>query len=218
MSETSTVCRHCGAPIKRRGAQACEFCGYEFPRADPGQPAVEVEPAGTPPPGVFGDLEQRFAALKAHPEYESARSQRPSAAKVVAKDGSRALWLAFFAVACFVVGMLMSKAGPNGKLMAAMPFAMGVFAIFGALRQASRAGSAPRAPAKVFDAVIVKEVVQPTGEHGPPPFVFLTLQSADGERRQLRATREVAGPLTRGDLGVAFQRADYLLGFRRLPC
>ncbi|MEM6992522.1 MAG: DUF2500 family protein [Myxococcota bacterium] len=52
-------------------------------------------------------------------------------------------------------------------------------------------------------------------DSGPTTSYFVTLEDADGVRRELRSRGRIAGLLVSGDAGVAYIKRDWLVEFRR---
>jgi hypothetical protein len=61
-------------------------------------------------------------------------------------------------------------------------------------------------------AVVADRSGQPTGERKH----YVTLERIDGEKREYRASRELAAKLEGGHVGVAYLKAGFLLEFKQL--
>ncbi len=80
-------------------------------------------------------------------------------------------------------------------------------------------GDVERAPLEAASALVVDERTKVTGgrERNAETQYFATLQFRDGRRRELEVLEQVRGKLTPGDIGVAYTRARWLVGFSRFP-
>lgn len=195
-------CDNCGAQVRNRSAAYCEFCGAALPKAP------------TQKPQPFGDLEARFAALEVHPELPAHMRYEPSIGSFLLPGAMTVGVLAIFlAVTGFMTLFTLAIFPPFAIFTAAM-FAFGVFLLVKTLNQASKFTSSKleRRPALVLDE---RSHVSGSSDSTRTRY-YVSLESRDGKREELSTTGQVSGTLTRGDLGIAYIRADTLLDFRRV--
>ncbi len=74
-----------------------------------------------------------------------------------------------------------------------------------------------RAPLETKVVVIVsrRKDVQRSGDDSTTTDYYLTAASRDGSRVEHHTTGKVYGKALENDIGIAYLRADYLIGFRR---
>jgi len=203
-------CGNCGAVAARADDRFCAYCGTELPRPEPAQ-TVRVEVVGP-----FGDLDERFERLKAHPSYAQWMRRTPSTAgHAIGLYGGAIFAVFFIVVSLFITSMFGALAGP----MAIFPLgfvAVGVFLLVKMLGRANRYTSAPllRTPAAVLDE---RTEVSGGGKNSSAstPY-YATLQPPDRLRHEFAADGRTAGDVTRGDVGIAYLKSDVLVEFQRV--
>ncbi len=208
MAGEERKCPNCGARPTRTTSQFCEYCGTEFPR---------VQAESTPPASPFENIQARFQALGNHPGLSELMDYTPPSRALRIHTGMSLAFLAIFAAAGLAIAVVFfSFCPPIGFLPLAIVI-FGGYAMSKQLSKTSRAHSAPleRLPALVADART--KVSSGDENRSAKTHYYATLQFADGSRRELDAFSNVAGKITRGDMGIAYIKGEFLLAFGRLP-
>ncbi len=196
-------CAKCGATIRRDDGRFCSHCGASLPD----RPRISPEEWVTHP--------ARFEELERHPQLASAMAvdvPRPSTARVIP--------FVFFAVFwCAIGGAVTLGFASAGGFLALAPLAMVIAGLVMVVRLIGTQLAFARAPLERKLAVAIDERTRVSGggEHSSASTTYyVTLQTRDGARREVKATDGVAGFVTRGDIGVACLRANVLVAFHRI--
>jgi len=209
MAGEERKCPNCGALPARAASQFCEYCGTELP-SDPPQPTA-------PPPSPFGDLQARFRQLENHPDLAELMDYTPPSRALRIHTGMSLAFLAIFAAAGLAIAVVFfSVCPPVGFL----PLAIVIFGGYGMSKQLSKTTRAHSAPLERLPALAADERTRVSGggqNQSAKTHYYATLQFADGSRRELDAFSNVAGKITRGDMGIAYIKGEFLMAFGRLP-
>jgi hypothetical protein len=210
----NAVCETCGARASRIDQTFCAYCGGELPRLVRGEPDAVSTGGGEAP---HANLEQRFAALQAHPDYAAAQSHEPSAAReVTAHVGGAIFGVVFTIVALVIFGGSGAAGAPLAMRLVPLLFAVfGVAMVVKSLSQGARLAKAPlvREPRVVVDK---RTHVRGTGESTRTTY-FVTLEGTDARRVEARVPAALYGQVRSGDMGVSFRRGDRVIDFERIP-
>jgi hypothetical protein len=189
-------CPTCRATIAPGSGQFCSECGAVLAEA----------PAAT-------TARDRFAAVRAHAAYPAAMEHDPGRGVGIVEFIAPVLMIAFGAVFMTV-------------WMSAAPTGMRVFGVlfgliwFGALVAfLVRAIQIARAPLTRTVAVVIDErtnVTHHRKDSGASTSYYATLEGEDGGRVEYSVRPQLAGLITRGDIGVGYSKANRLLEFRRI--
>ena len=210
----STACPRCGAArASRSGARFCEFCGSEFPAASA---PTELDPRLEAPA-------RRFAKLAAHPDYAALLAKRPSSAAPLAQG----LVGLVAAVVVLVMGAVALNAfrtqsawigSSHAGWASFVPYVVIGVGVLLVARVLGRTTRFAASPLEARPALVVDERTQVRGGGDAPATTvyFVTLEDEGGRRRECAASGSVAGRVTRGDMGVAYVRADQLIDFERV--
>lgn len=167
---------------------------------------------------------QRLRAVEEHPGFAAARQYRPSVNTTsyqLVTGGAFAVALVFV-----VVGVFLVSAIPWHVAAVWLALSLGFCVLtFRALRSARRYARAPvLAVARLV--VSTRTRVSTAGGGGQigglgsestaaMTAYFVTLEDGEGVRKELRAPGIVLGTTAAGDVGVAYTKAEVLLGFVR---
>lgn len=206
-SDTQRRCPNCGAVPSRTAARFCEYCGTELPR---------LEPAPAAPSSPFGDLERRFADLEVHPDVPELLAYSPPTSVFGIQTAMSVAVLALFAIVGLAISIAFLGACPPLGFLPLAIVAIGGFAL---LKQLTRTASARNAPLEKRPAIVVDERTSVSGggeSRSLRTLYYATLQFQDGTRREFDVFAGVAGKITRGDMGIAYLKGDYLVQFGRV--
>ncbi len=170
--------------------------------------------------GPYGDLDARFAALKAHPAATSKRRGRRrgrSGAAIQAGHGFQAAFGIVFAVVAVGIGVGALGMGAPGPF-ALIPFVMAGVGVWMAIQGGSKTANFAAAKERSIPALVADERTEVSGgrDRATTTEYFVSLQTEHGRRREYNANSSLAGRLTRGDMGMATVRGDYLMQFVRI--
>ncbi len=199
------ACPDCGAVPKTLDARFCEFCGTERPRPE-ASTAVVV--------GPHGDLPARFAALQRHAEQPELMQHTPDASKALTKPGCALAGMVPFAVVSGIMTVAFLNTAPGP--LAIVPGAMFLFGIAMVIKQMRYMKRVNSAPLERLPSLVVGERTEVTGGEHATTTYYLTLQTEDGARRELKVDGATVGRLGQGDLGLAYLKHDLLLDFVRV--
>lgn len=206
MGDPQRKCSNCGALPPRASARFCEYCGAELPRLEPA-------PA---PPSPFGDLRRRFADLQAHPDVPELMAYSPPTGVFGIQTAMSVALLVLFGVVGLVVSIAFLGACPPLGFLPLAVVAIGGFAL---LKQLTRTEGARNAPLERRPAIVVDERTNVSGggeSRSLRTLYYATLEFPDGTRREYDVFANVAGKITRGDMGIAYVKGDYLVQFARV--
>lgn len=148
-------------------------------------------------------VSDRLAKLEQHPDYPEAMRHAPKSSTAV---------LIALGIALTGGGGSMGVVAPTSSLRTvgwclalAGVACMGVAVFFAAT-------PLERVLAIVADERIRADRMGPKSERKH----YVLLERIDGEKREYRATRELASQLEEGHVGVAYLKAGFLIDFRRL--
>lgn len=202
-------CSSCGAPPTESDQKFCGFCGAELPPLPAAAPVIVQG-------GRWGDLEQRFQALEAHPERESLGRHTPSATGHGLGMAAQAVFgIVFTAIAGFMTLFFAALMGP----LAIVPLLMAVLGVVITVSSLTKGAKLSSAPLKREPALVVDERVKVSGGSGNSSAstrYFITLQDRNGRRTEYAANDKIASSVTEGDMGFAYLKADFMLDFKRV--
>lgn len=213
---SASTCPHCGAPRSDTPATNCASCGQPFP----------VEPAATR--SAHADA---LAEVARRAKAESWAAHVPENHFVERHHGALrlALGLAAFSglillpTAGFALYGAVKQAERDRIAQAAFLIGLGTLAAMiavAALMVAWRAFRSfrayGRAPIEHCPAVVVSKRRQPVGKGGRE-ITMVTLEFANGERREYRSSRMTYDAAGESRAGLAFLRANHLLHLHQMP-
>lgn len=159
---------------------------------------------------------ERFAAVEADPRYDKAMSAPPPAVSVAGGIAAPIVFLVFWlAIGSFIL----SGASEAGGLFMVVPIFIlgaGVVMIGSIIAKTVRFANAP---VERRTAVVLDERVNVSGggeDSRATTSYYATLGYQDGNREELQTSGDVAGLITRGDIGVAMVRMNRLVAFYRI--
>lgn len=204
---TERKCPNCGALPARTASKFCEYCGTELPREE-----AAPAPAPTSP---FGDLDARFAAIQNHAELDQYMAYEPPTRALGIHTGLSIASLFVFAIAGLGIAVVLFGICPP---LGFLPLALVIFGGYALSKQLSRTSGSHSAPLERLPALVVDERTKVSGgqQSSAKTQYYATLQFPDGTRRELDAFGNVAGKITRGDMGIAYIKGEYLMAFGRL--
>lgn len=210
MTDEQRKCPNCGALPARTASQFCEFCGTELP------PVVVARAVGAASGPASGDLKARFANLANHPELAELMDYTPPARTLGLHTGMSIFALVIFAVFGLGLSIVFFGACPP---MGFLPLAIVVLGGYALSKQLVKTSRAQAAPLERLHAIVIDERTRVSGGGNSTTRTdyYATLEFPDGTRRELDAFSNVAGKITRGDMGVAYIKGQFLLAFGRLP-
>jgi len=206
-------CIGCGAAIAA-DAPSCPYCG-----------AAGATEASVAAPVVADTKADRLRRLRESPSFERLRSFRPSSAGPTAGLLFRCVFglvFAAFAVGFIVVTRSMSSGMGGGRGMGGLDIVftlvpgvlvvIGVGAFVSAIVKWRRFSQAPLV---AVPAIVSGKRTKVVGvKDSTRTEYFVTIEAETGPRREYQAADEVFGVVGDGDVGVAYVRDAYLLGFR----
>jgi hypothetical protein len=129
---------------------------------------------------------------------------------------SLAFLAVFTAAGLAIAVVLFSFCPPIGLL----PLAIVIFGGYGMSKQLSKTSRANSAPLERLPALVADARTKISGgneNRAVKTRYFVTLQFPDGSRRDLDAFSNVVGKITRGNMGIAYIKGEFLMAFGRLP-
>ncbi len=200
------TCVHCGANIARNDTKFCEYCGTEQPRL--------AAPVPAPSPGAL-DHEARFSNLAAHADLDALMLREPSAMGIVAPRVALIAFGIIWVVLTFGMAVVFKRTA--GGAMAMWPMFIGLVGFVMLIFAARSGGKVLRAPlTRELARVLDDRTHVSGGKHGARTIYYVTLEFADGARRELITSGKVAGAVARDDMGVAYLKGDALVDFGRV--
>jgi len=118
-----------------------------------------------------------------------------------------------------VFGILMATAMvPAGGAFGIIPIIFVAIAFAGFVQMLTKSARFANDRGRAVPAIVVDERVHVrNGGDGPSSTEnFATLEDRDGQRRELSTSASVAGKITAGDAGIAYERGGALLDFARV--
>jgi len=208
-------CSHCNAPVRSGSARFCEYCGAELPVLAPSPTA----PGGLGP----ADVAARLAALDGSSDLPRLMRHTPSTTSHSAGMLVGVGVLVVFTVVALVMLVLFRSVAdgigfPGSGVLTLVPVlivAVGAFLLF---KLVQRTRGFLKAPLERLRAAVVDErtEVRGGGDSGARTHHYVTLELADGTRRECLDVGRVAGEVTRGDVGIAYVKGEYLLDYARV--
>lgn len=201
MADSPTKCPQCGARPRGEGT-SCEFCGTRLP-----PPPVETVVVAESAP-------RRFERLESHPQLEHLLRKQPSATGPIVSGVVGTMFALAFVVIAGVMVFLFQFTGPL-VIVPIVVLCIGLFTLARTLRQSTRLASADLVAAPVLVADLRTQVSG--GGDGPAHTrYYVTIERRDGSRNELVSSPKLAGRIARGDMGVAYVKADTLIDFERV--
>lgn len=210
--ETSERCGTCGAAPLTRGLPRCEFCGSAAP----------VAPVAAADPGAAGgSVPELLAKLPAHPEFEHWRSHEPPVGPLRGHYLARSLVGGLCAALSFVL-LAVVWMGTTAPAWLRIPLevALATFTILAAAFAISGMRKAYELPAMALRrlpaCVVEKRVHRPGGRRtGGSRLDFVTLELADGTRKEIRVDARTSALVVAGDYGLSYFRGGHMIDFKR---
>ena len=203
----SLKCAQCSAAVQQLGAIHCPFCGALLP-ADSARAAD--------PQAKAARLRELVQSVSKHPEFAAWLAHEP---KRGAHVGSSALGVFFGLLFAAAAAMFLITGTVVVGPLIVVPIAFlaaGLWVAVRSLRRTRRFAAARtvREPAFVLD----KQVrIHGASNEGPDQrTTYLTLESENGARREVRVPEHTAGLIALGDYGLAYTVDETLLDFRRV--
>lgn len=156
---------------------------------------------------------ERFDAVERHADFAAAMQHTP---KVSVAFGIVAP-LVFLAFSCFLFYKLWTDGPAPAGSFAVMLVVLPVLFAGVILYMLTAGVRFARAPIERVVAVVVDERthVRRDSDGDRTTTDYATLERRDGNRSEHPTTSQVAGQVTRGDIGVAYLKGKRLVGFRR---
>jgi len=212
------LCKQCGSAVTADASRFCGYCGSELPTLPDTRPA-----------GPFGDVEARFAALERAGDPGAPEAGRRSADLVRNAMGCRASVGALFIVAALVflfIAHAILDSFPDEsvfdvprEVFTILPLAIAAIGAALAWSGLARRRRFERTPQKRLPVLVLDERTgvraAPPGDHAHSTH-FVILESKGGERREFSISSDMAARVTRGDMGYATVKEEFLLAFHRV--
>ncbi len=217
MSESVTKlakCEKCAAQASRHDARFCEYCGAELPKI-----VAQPQPIVVQPGGAALGLEERFRALKAHPDWERLKVYLPEdagKASVAAVGFSGFFLVIWIAAGGFITTMF---AAVGGGAFALIPMGIVGLGLVMMLSGAAKYHKFRNAPVLPIEALVVDERVQVSGggeNSRARTSYFTTLEFEGGKRTEHHTIDSAASEACPGDVGMAYLRDNRLVCFKRV--
>lgn len=215
MADHAKKCPHCGARAKDSGPH-CAFCGSRLPAFE-----AQIAAEGSASPST----EQRFERLERHASYAELLNRRPSASGPIAQGVfgifvTGAILLVAISVASGfgLFSWAAMQVTAFGALFSVLPILVVGVAVFMFARMIWKTTQLSTAEFIVQPSLIADERTDVSGGGDGPKHTryYVTLEARDGLRSELVASGRLAGRVTRGDIGVAYIKADHLIEFERV--
>ncbi|MCE9638251.1 MAG: DUF2500 family protein [Planctomycetes bacterium] len=204
-------CPSCGArPDVSDGALRCAFCGTPF------RPAAPVALPATPSSSEVRS--DRLRRVRASPQYEQLSREVPSAAEFRNSLVAQGVFGAFFA-GFAVFFMAVALGGMRGAGAFVLPFVLvpGLFLVIGGtlvVKSVQSVRKLAEAPLRTKSAIVIGKREQRSGKRNRTLTCYVTLETEEGRRVELKVPDRVYGLTAFDDAGIAWMKDEFLLDFR----
>jgi len=201
-------CVHCGASVAAGSGRFCSHCGLALPDA----PRITAD--------EYRTHADRYRAVASHPRYPDAMARTPRVSSKIPETLMLVLMLAFgVGGVSFIIGEILGSSRQPRELVI-LPAMFGVAWVGAIGQRLFDIWRFVRAPMVRVIAVIVDERTEVSGggeNSSASTTYYATLQLEAGRRVELTTEGNVAGMISRGDIGVAYTKGGQLITFDRFP-
>jgi hypothetical protein len=199
-------CSNCGGLITAADSKYCSFCGALL--------AVAPTPVSlTVVREIAINAPERFDAAERDPRLPGLMAQTPKSS-----TGCAAIAMSLFLVVFILFGMMLAaKASDSGlgAVLLLVPL-FGIVLLVAFVRREIRIADAP-IERRIVVVMDERTKIEGGGHNSSASTTYYALLEArDGARREYEVDDEIAGTITRGDIGVVYLKTDRVLGWSNL--